>query len=131
MSIENSTRWGWFCPHRPIGLEKEQGYTQLLLPAGCFGEGLREWGFDRALSRLGSLLPATLTALTHDNFASEQGETIRPNLPPLVSATKAGKRLFSCHALGGRIQRAIYSYLPGCHPLGTLSIIQSNLEGPI
>jgi len=63
----------------------------------------------RALTGLGSLLPTTLTALTHDNLASEHGEAIRPNLPPLVSATKAGKRLFSRHALGGRIQRAIYS----------------------
>ena len=131
MITKNSTRWGWFCPHRPISLEKEQGYTQFLLPAGCFGEGPASGASNRALSRLGSLLPATLTALTHDNFASEQGETIRPNLPPLVSATKAGKRLFSCHALGGRIQRAIYSYLPGCHPLGTIGVIQFDLKGPI
>ena len=84
-----------------------------------------------ALTRLGSLFPATLTALTHNNFASEQGEAIRPNLPPLVSATKTGKRLFFCHALGARIQRAIYGQLPGCHSLSTLSISQSDLEGPI
>ena len=62
----------------------------------------------RALTGLGSLLAATLTALTHDNLASEQGEAIGPNLPPLVSATKARKRLFSSHALRGRVQRAIY-----------------------
>ena len=84
-----------------------------------------------ALTRLGSLFPATLTALTHNNFASEQGKAIRSNLPPLVSTTKTGKRLFFCHALGARIQRAIYGQMPGCHSLSTLSVSQSDVEGPI
>ena len=109
MSIENSTRWGWFCPHTAGGVAHAVSTPGVYLPVHAFNVGPTEIASNRVLTRLGTRFAATLTALTRDNFASEQGEAIRPNLPPLVSATKAGKRFFSCHSLGGRVQRAIYS----------------------
>ena len=81
--------------------------------------------------RLGSLFPATLAALTQDNFASEQGKAIRPYLPPLVPATKAGKGLSGRHTLRRRVQRTIYGQPPRYHSLGTLSVSQLDVEGPI
>ncbi len=109
MSIENSTRWGWFCPRTAGGVAHAVSTPGVYLPVHAFDVEPTEIAWNRVLTRLSTRFAATLTALTRDNFASEQGEAIRPNLPPLVSATKAGKRFFSCHSLGGRVQRAIYS----------------------
>ena len=108
MSIENSTRWGWFCPRTAGGVAHAVSTPGVYLPVHAFDVEPTEIAWNRVLTRLSTRFAATLTALTRDNFASEQGEAIRPKRPPLVAAAKAGKRLFPYHALGRHIKRAIY-----------------------